>query len=76
MKHITTPFTESVVRDLTSGDTVLISGTIYTARDAAHKRLWDPLLLNRDRSSARLALLPAVGWMPMLPHSWNRACEA
>ena len=43
MKHITTPFTESIVRDLTSGDTVLISGTIYTARDAAHKRLCEAI---------------------------------
>lgn len=47
MKHISTPFTESVVRDLTSGDTVLISGTIYTARDAAHKRLCEAIAEGR-----------------------------
>ena len=38
-KRITTPFTEEKVRGLKAGDTVLITGTIYTARDAAHKRL-------------------------------------
>lgn len=38
-KRITTPLTEEKVRDLKAGDSVLISGTIYTARDAAHKRL-------------------------------------
>lgn len=38
-KRITTPLTEEIVRELKAGDTVLISGTIYTARDAAHKRL-------------------------------------
>ncbi|MCY6354680.1 Fe-S-containing hydro-lyase [Clostridium sp. ZS2-4] len=38
-KRITTPLTEDMVKDLKVGDTVLISGTIYTARDAAHKRL-------------------------------------
>lgn len=38
-KRITTPLTEEMVKDLKAGDTVLISGTIYTARDAAHKRL-------------------------------------
>ena len=38
-KRITTPLTAEKVKDLKSGDTVLISGTIYTARDAAHKRL-------------------------------------
>ncbi|MFD3155662.1 Fe-S-containing hydro-lyase [Haloimpatiens sp. FM7330] len=38
-KRITTPLTEEKVKDLKIGDAVLISGTIYTARDAAHARL-------------------------------------
>lgn len=38
-KKITTPLTEDKIKDLKAGDTVLITGTIYTARDAAHKRL-------------------------------------
>lgn len=38
-KRITTPLTKEKVKGLKAGDTVLISGTIYTARDAAHKRL-------------------------------------
>ena len=38
-KKITTPFTDEMVKDLKAGDEVLISGTIYTGRDAAHKRL-------------------------------------
>lgn len=38
-KRITTPLTEEKVRDLKAGDTVLLSGVIYTGRDAAHKRL-------------------------------------
>jgi hydro-lyases, Fe-S type, tartrate/fumarate subfamily, beta region len=42
-KRITTPLTEEKVKDLKAGDSVLISGTIYTARDAAHKRLVDLL---------------------------------
>jgi len=36
---ITTPVTTSQVRELRAGDNVLISGYIYTGRDAAHKRL-------------------------------------
>ncbi|MCQ2609454.1 MAG: Fe-S-containing hydro-lyase [Lachnospiraceae bacterium] len=36
---ITTPFTEDQAVKLKCGDSVLISGVIYTARDAAHKRL-------------------------------------
>ncbi|PKK83315.1 MAG: fumarate hydratase [candidate division Zixibacteria bacterium HGW-Zixibacteria-1] len=39
--YITTPLTDKVVKDLKIGDNVLITGTIYTARDAAHKRLVD-----------------------------------
>ncbi len=38
-KIITTPLTDDVVDELKIGDQVYISGTIYTARDAAHKRL-------------------------------------
>jgi fumarate hydratase subunit beta len=38
-KRITTPLTDEKVIDLKAGDTVLISGKIYTARDAAHKKL-------------------------------------
>ena len=38
-KKITTPLTDNAIKPLKAGDEVLISGTIYTARDAAHKRL-------------------------------------
>jgi fumarate hydratase subunit beta len=40
---ITTPFTDEAVRSLRAGDAVLITGSIYTARDAAHKRLVEML---------------------------------
>ncbi|MEM5768330.1 MAG: fumarate hydratase C-terminal domain-containing protein, partial [Bacillota bacterium] len=47
MKHkpvrITTPLTEAVARQLKAGDSVLISGVIYTGRDAAHKRMAEAL---------------------------------
>ena len=42
-KRITTPLTAEKVKDLRTGDTVLLSGVIYTARDAAHKRLCELL---------------------------------
>jgi fumarate hydratase subunit beta len=38
-KKIHTPITSDKIKDLRAGDLVLISGTIYTGRDAAHKRL-------------------------------------
>ena len=36
---VTAPLSREDARKLTSGDSVLLSGVIYTARDAAHKRL-------------------------------------
>ena len=39
MKHMTTPLTLEQVQELKAGDQILLSGVIYTARDAAHKRL-------------------------------------
>lgn len=42
-KYITTPITEEVTADLKSGDYVYITGTIYVARDAAHKRMTEAL---------------------------------
>jgi fumarate hydratase subunit beta len=41
MKQITTPLTEETIDDLEVGDEVLISGVIYTMRDAAHARVAD-----------------------------------
>jgi len=38
-KIITTPLTDDVLSELNAGDEVLISGTLYTGRDAAHKRM-------------------------------------
>ncbi len=38
-KYITTPITSEITKDLRAGDYVYISGTIYVARDAAHKRM-------------------------------------
>jgi fumarate hydratase subunit beta len=38
-KNISAPLSDKVVENLKVGDNVLISGTIFTARDAAHKRL-------------------------------------
>lgn len=39
--HIVEPFTREKFQGLAAGDTVLLTGTIYTARDAAHKRMID-----------------------------------
>lgn len=41
--HITTPLTPETVKMLRAGDEIRITGVIYTARDAAHKKLWELL---------------------------------
>lgn len=43
IKRLTPPLTDEDVAGLQSGDRVLLSGTIYTGRDAAHKRIVDAL---------------------------------
>lgn len=47
-KYITLPLTDEKVEDLQSGDYVYITGTIYTARDAAHHRMYEKLLKNEE----------------------------
>lgn len=41
--HLTTPLSDADVEKLRTGDLVFISGRVYTARDAAHKRLVESL---------------------------------
>ena len=42
-KIITPPFSDDVIKGLKAGDMVYISGVVYTARDAAHKRMCEYL---------------------------------
>ncbi|MCF6157027.1 MAG: Fe-S-containing hydro-lyase [wastewater metagenome] len=46
--HIQTPLREDVIGNLQIGSKVLISGTIYTARDAAHMRLAERIDQDKD----------------------------
>ena len=42
-KHITLPLNEELARSLQAGDRVYLTGTIYTSRDAGHKRMCEAL---------------------------------
>lgn len=46
MKELTLPLSEEEKRSLHAGDCVLLSGTVFTARDCAHKRIFE--LLDAD----------------------------
>lgn len=43
IKKITTPLNEETIRSLNAGDEILLSGIIFTGRDAAHKRLCEAI---------------------------------
>ena len=42
-KHITVPMKKETAATLKAGDYVYLTGTVYTARDAAHKRMYEIL---------------------------------
>ena len=43
LKRIRLPLTDEIIKDLHAGDNLLLTGVIYVARDAAHKRLIEAL---------------------------------
>lgn len=47
-KYITVPYDKEIAKQLRSGDYVYITGTIYTARDAAHKRMYEALKQGKE----------------------------
>ena len=42
-RHIQVPLLEQDIEELKAGDYMYLTGTIYTARDAAHKRMYDSM---------------------------------
>ena len=67
-KRIRAPLSDEDVRELVAGDVVLVSGTVYAARDAAHKRLIE--MLDRGEElpfDARGAIVYYVGPTPERP---------
>lgn len=47
-KYVNVPFDAEIAADLRAGDYVYLTGTIYTARDAAHKRMFEALQKGED----------------------------
>ena len=43
-RTIKTPLTEDIIASLHAGDMVMLSGEVYTARDVAHRRLYESLI--------------------------------
>lgn len=53
-RNITAPFDEDEVKALKAGDYVYITGTIYSARDAAHKRMYEALTEHKEELPIKL----------------------
>ena len=67
-KRITAPLTHEAARDLRAGDSCLITGTIYTARDAAHKRLCELVAQGKELPiEIRDSVIYFVGPTPAKP---------
>lgn len=67
-KKIQTPLTREKVRELKAGDSCLITGTIYTARDAAHKRLCELVAQGKELPmEIENAIIYFVGPTPAKP---------
>ena len=47
-RYLTVPMKDEELQELRAGDFVFLTGTIYTARDAAHKRMYDSLMAGED----------------------------
>lgn len=47
-KHLNVPISKTEAEDLNSGDYVYLTGTIYTGRDAAHKRMYEAIQNEQD----------------------------
>ena len=87
-----TPVTREDLAPLKAGDTVLLSGTVYTARDAAHKRMMErldagePLPFPVEGSAVYYVgptperpgevPPPAAGWTPTPPACWTWASSS
>ena len=67
-KVIQTPLTREMARTLKSGESCLITGTIYTARDAAHKRLCELVAQGKELPfDAKDSIIYFVGPTPAKP---------
>ena len=67
-REIRTPLTREMARELRSGDSCLITGTIYTARDAAHKRLCELVAQGKELPmEIQDAIIYFVGPTPAKP---------
>lgn len=75
MKKITLPMEKEQIKELKAGDVVKLTGTIYTARDAAHKKLCDMIAAGEELPlDLRHAVIYYCGPCPALPGNVIGSC--
>lgn len=75
MINLTLPLSKQTVKTLHAGDSVLITGTILTARDCAHKRIFE--LLNSEKPlpfELKDAIIYYAGPCPAKPDMASGSC--
>jgi len=75
MKKLTLPLSKETVKTLHAGDSVLLSGTILTARDCAHKRIFE--LLKEGKTlpfNLKDAVIYYAGPCPAKPDTVSGSC--
>ena len=65
-KHIKVPMTREEAKQLKAGDYVYLTGTIYTARDAAHKRMQETLTAGKELPVACALVLGPISAVPVV----------
>ena len=75
MIKLTLPLTKEQVKELRAGDSVLISGTILTARDCAHKRITEYLAAGKPLPfELKDAIIYYAGPCPAKPGMASGSC--
>lgn len=75
MKQITLPMEKEFIKTLHAGDVVSLTGVIYTARDAAHKKLCDLIAAHRPLPlDPEHAVIYYCGPCPALPGNVIGSC--
>ena len=64
------PFDTTTIKTLKSGDRILLTGTLFAARDEAHKRLVE--LKNAGKSPVRLSIKPILCYSEALLLLWQK----
>ena len=51
IRHIKLPFSNEDLDSINSGDILYLTGTMYTARDAAHKKMYDAVIAYKEKNN-------------------------